>query len=94
MEETISAQGADISRLHRIINHKDKEIHSLKKRLSKYEEPGKDSHNSSVPPLLKNQFRPRLFVVHSLCARSLTVKVVLNRVIRVLPWKHVTSLMS
>lgn len=50
MEETISAQGADISRLHRIINQKDKEIHSLKKRLSKYEEPGKDSHNSSVPP--------------------------------------------
>lgn len=50
MEETISAQGADISRLHRIINQKDKEIHSLKNRLSKYEEPDKDSHNSSVPP--------------------------------------------
>lgn len=50
MEQTISAQGADISRLHRIINQKDKEIHILKKRLSKYEEPDKDSHNSSIPP--------------------------------------------
>ncbi len=50
MEQTISAQGADISRLHRVINQKDKEIHVLKKRLSKYEEPDKDSHNSSIPP--------------------------------------------
>lgn len=50
MEQTISEQGADISRLHRIINQKDKEIHVLKNRLSKYEEPDKDSHNSSIPP--------------------------------------------
>lgn len=50
MEQTISEQGADISRLHRIINQKDKEIHSLKQRLSNYEEPDKDSHNSSIPP--------------------------------------------
>lgn len=50
MEQTICEQGADISRLHRIINQKDKEIHILKKRLFKYEEPDKDSHNSSVPP--------------------------------------------
>lgn len=50
MEQTISEQGADISQLHRIINQKDKEIHVLKKRLSKYEEPDKDSHNSSIPP--------------------------------------------
>ncbi|MFV0545602.1 MAG: IS66 family transposase [Bacteroides sp.] len=50
MEQIISEQGAEISRLHRIINQKDKEIHILKKRLSKYEEPYKDSHNSSVPP--------------------------------------------
>lgn len=50
MEQTISEQGADISQLHRIINQKDKEIHVLKKRLSKYEKPDKDSHNSSIPP--------------------------------------------
>ncbi len=50
MEQTISDQGADISRLCRIIDQKDKEIHVLKKRLSKYEEPDKDSHNSSIPP--------------------------------------------
>lgn len=50
MEQTISEQGADISRLQRIINQKDKEIHVLKNRLSKYEEPDKDSHNSSIPP--------------------------------------------
>lgn len=50
MEQTISDQGADISRLYRIIDQKDKEIHVLKKRLSKYEEPDKDSHNSSILP--------------------------------------------
>lgn len=50
MEQTISEQGADISRLYRIIDQKDKEIHVLKKRLSKYEEPDKGSHNSSIPP--------------------------------------------
>lgn len=50
MEQTISEQGADISRLNRIINQKDKEIHFLKKCLSNYEVPDKDSHNSSVPP--------------------------------------------
>lgn len=50
MEQAISAQGTDISRLHRIINQKDKEIHVLKQRLSQYEGPKKDSHNSSIPP--------------------------------------------
>lgn len=50
MGQTISEQGADISRIHRIINQKDKEIHVLKKYLSKYEEPDKDSHKSSIPP--------------------------------------------
>lgn len=85
MEETISAQGADISRLHRIINQKDKEIHSLKKRLSKYEEPDKDSHNSSVPSSQESIQAKVVRVVRSLCARSLTLKVVVNRVIRVLP---------
>lgn len=50
MERFVSEQGAEISRLHRIINQKDKENHVLKKRLSKYEEPDKDSHNSSIPP--------------------------------------------
>lgn len=53
MEQTISAQGPDISCLHRIINQKDKEIHLLKKRLSKYEEPDKDSH-SNIPPSLES----------------------------------------
>lgn len=50
MEQTISEQGSDISRLHRIVNQKDREIRILKKRLSKYEAPDKDSHNSSIPP--------------------------------------------
>ncbi|MGL5317629.1 MAG: DUF6444 domain-containing protein, partial [Bacteroidales bacterium] len=50
MEQTISEQGAEISRLHSIINKKDKEIHSLKTRLDKYEKPDKNSLNSSTPP--------------------------------------------
>jgi len=50
VKQTVSEQGAEINRLHRVIDQKDKTIHDLKKRLSKYEEPPKDSHNSSVPP--------------------------------------------
>jgi len=50
MEQTISEQGTEISRLRCVINQKDKEIHVLKKRLSKHETPDKDSHNSSIPP--------------------------------------------
>jgi len=50
LEDTVSDQGAEISNLHRIIDQKDKTIHDLRKRLSKYEEPPKDYHNSSVPP--------------------------------------------
>ncbi|MDR2969145.1 MAG: IS66 family transposase [Tannerellaceae bacterium] len=50
LECTVSHQGAEISRLGRLIDQKDKIIRELKFRLSKYEEPPKDSHNSSVPP--------------------------------------------
>ncbi len=53
MEQTISDQGTDISRLNPIINQKDKEIHVLKTRLSKYETTDKDS-TIAVFLLLKN----------------------------------------
>jgi transposase/uncharacterized coiled-coil protein SlyX len=57
LERTISEQSMEISRLNRIINQKDKRIHALEKenkklmeRLSGYEKPDKDSHNSSIAP--------------------------------------------
>lgn len=57
LEQTISEQSVEISRLNRIINQKDKRIHALEKenkklmeRLSHYEKPDKDSHNSSIAP--------------------------------------------
>ena len=80
MEQTISEQGADISRLYRIIDQKDKEIHVLKKRLSKYE--GPERIVIIVVFLLpKNRFLPKSSVGHSLCARSQTVRTVVNLVI-------------
>ena len=57
MRETINQQYAEIAKLNRNIEslnrqlHKrDKEIIELKARLSKYENPEKDSSNSSTPP--------------------------------------------
>ena len=57
MQHTISEQGMEISRLHyrpdsknRAILRLKSEINSLRKQLSQYEEPTKDSHNSSIPP--------------------------------------------
>jgi len=50
LEQTVSNQGSEICRLNRVIDGKNKTIHDLKKRLSKYEEPPKDSHNSNIPP--------------------------------------------
>lgn len=50
LENTVSEQGAEIGRLNRLVDQKDKTIRELKKRLSKYEEPPKDSGNSSIPP--------------------------------------------
>src|SRR5574344_976362 len=50
LEKTVSNQGTEICRLNRVIDQKDKTIHDLKKRLTKYEEPPKDSNNSSIPP--------------------------------------------
>lgn len=57
MRDTIDRQYAEIARLSRNIealNHnirkKDKEIADLKARLAKYEEPDKNSGNSSTPP--------------------------------------------
>lgn len=57
MRETINQQHAEITKLNRNIeslNHqlrkKDKEITQLKERLSKYENPEKNSDNSSTPP--------------------------------------------
>jgi len=58
MEQTVYDQGAEISRLNRLVDQKDKTIRDLKQRLSKYEEPPKDSQNSSIPPTqdtIKNQ---------------------------------------
>jgi transposase/uncharacterized coiled-coil protein SlyX len=57
VEHVVSVQGTEIARLNRVISRKDKEIAALKRenkvlkeRLSKYEKPPKDSHNSSIPP--------------------------------------------
>jgi len=50
VKQTVSEQGTEINRLHRVIVQKDETIHDLKRELSKYEEPPKDSHNSSTPP--------------------------------------------
>lgn len=64
LQNTVSEQGAEISRLNRLDSLHQKDMHAanmkiaaletenaeLKERLSKYEKPEKDSHNSSVPP--------------------------------------------
>ena len=36
LEKTVSNQGTEICRLNRVIDQKDKTIHDLKKRLTKY----------------------------------------------------------
>lgn len=64
MEQTLSKQDADVSRFYHIIDQKDKRIHVLKKRLSKYEEPDKDSHNGIL--LHKNRFQQKPSVGQSL----------------------------
>lgn len=52
LENTVSEPDSEINRLQRVIDLKDKTIHDLENRLSKYEDPPKDSHNSSIPPTL------------------------------------------
>jgi transposase/regulator of replication initiation timing len=61
LQNTISEQRIEISGLYRRLDRKDKEILELKRenkrlkeRLSKYEEPTKDSHNSHIPPSKEN----------------------------------------
>ncbi len=48
--EEIDRLKSEVSRLTRLVEKKDAEIADQKGRLSKYEEPPKDSGNSSVPP--------------------------------------------
>ncbi|WP_276892902.1 IS66 family transposase [Hallella bergensis] len=50
LEKKVSDQDTEISRLNRLVNQKNKTIRDLRQRLSKYEEPPKDSSNSSIPP--------------------------------------------
>lgn len=57
LKQTISEQRTEISGLYRSLEKKDHDILLLKKenksllaRLSQYEKPEKDSHNSSIPP--------------------------------------------
>lgn len=50
LTQSVKEQNAAISRLGRLVEQKDSEIRKLKIRLSKYEEPPKNSGNSSVPP--------------------------------------------
>lgn len=64
LEKTVSEQGTEIDRLNRLDTCHKKDMHEakqtirkleaenneLKEKLSKYEKPEKDSHNSSVPP--------------------------------------------
>ena len=61
MRQTINSQHAEICRLNRKVEAQSKEIRTLKKensslhkRLSKYEQPPKDSNNSSIPPSKEN----------------------------------------
>jgi transposase/regulator of replication initiation timing len=61
MRQTIDSQHAEICRLNRKVEAQSKEIRTLKKensslhkRLSKYEQPPKDSNNSSIPPSKEN----------------------------------------
>jgi hypothetical protein len=77
MEQAISDQGADISLFIVLSIRKDKEIHVLKKRLSKYEEPDKDSHNSGITPS-KESLSAKVFRRTQSCARSQTVRTVVN----------------
>ncbi len=57
MRQTVDSQHDEICRLNRKVEAQSKEIRTLKKensslrkRLSKYEEPPKDSNNSTIPP--------------------------------------------
>ncbi len=57
LRETVSQQYAEIMKLNRNINalnlqirKKDTELTNLRKRLAKYENPDKNSNNSSTPP--------------------------------------------
>jgi len=57
LKHTISEQRVEISRLNHRLGSKDREILELKRennrlleKLSQYEKPTKDSHNSSIPP--------------------------------------------
>lgn len=50
LDKKVSDQDAEICRLNRLVDQKEKTIRDLRQRLSKYEEPPKDSSNSSIPP--------------------------------------------
>ena len=50
MQRRIDELEAEVGRLNRVIGQKDMVIADLRGRLSKYEKPGKNSGNSSVPP--------------------------------------------
>ena len=57
LRETVSQQYAEIIKLNRNINalnleirKKDTELTNLRERLGKYENPDKNSNNSSTPP--------------------------------------------
>lgn len=61
MRHTVNSQHTEICQLNRTVQAQSKEIKTLKKentelrtRLSKYEEPPKDSTNSSTPPSKEN----------------------------------------
>ncbi len=61
MRQTVDFQHAEICRLNRKVEAQSKKIRTLKeensslrKRLSKYEQPPKDSNNSSIPPSKEN----------------------------------------
>lgn len=55
------AQLKKIQALERMLKKKDKENEELRKRLSKYEEPPKNSGNSSNPPSKEQYVAPDLF---------------------------------
>lgn len=50
MQETIDAQHDEICILNRKLDKERRDSRELRKRLSKYEEPPKNSGNSSTPP--------------------------------------------
>lgn len=84
LKKTVSEQGTEIDRLNRLGTSHKKDMHEakqtikkletenkeLKEKLSKYEKPEKDSHNSSVPPSQESIISKEIHWTRSLRKKS------------------------